>query len=314
MSPTNKLNLVGKTFGKLTVLISAGLNRHQKTLWLCQCECGNQKTVIGASLTQGKTVTCGCGKSERFLKINKEKFIDLVGQNFGKLKVVKLEYPYRINRHFYWYCICDCGKTKIASSHYLKWNSSGNPSCGCANRLQLNNQKFGKLFVKSLNDILGQRTYWNCICDCGNEKIASGKLLVNGDCKSCGCLNLEIMKNRTRENHPNWRFDMTDVEREFNKSRMYLPEYTEWRNSIYKRDNWTCQLSGQNKGLIEAHHIFNWANNKNERYDLDNGITLSVEVHKLFHKLYGRKFNTLEQFLEFKSRYISGEFCTDYSI
>lgn len=50
-------------------------------------------------------------------------------------------------------------------------------------------QKFGKLtvikFVRS-NKI---KTFWLCKCDCGNEKIASGRDLKCGNTKSCGCLN-----------------------------------------------------------------------------------------------------------------------------
>ena len=30
---------------------------------------------------------------------------------------------------------------------------------------------------------------WRCVCDCGNETITLGRHLVNGHCKSCGCLN-----------------------------------------------------------------------------------------------------------------------------
>ena len=29
---------------------------------------------------------------------------------------------------------------------------------------------------------------WRCKCDCGNETITHGRDLVNGHCKSCGCL------------------------------------------------------------------------------------------------------------------------------
>lgn len=61
------INLVGKKFGKLTV-ISRGpdTNRGQKApRWYCQCDCGNPvlKLVEGADLRRRKdpTLTCGCG-------------------------------------------------------------------------------------------------------------------------------------------------------------------------------------------------------------------------------------------------------------
>lgn len=30
-------------------------------LWLCQCACGKRKNILGASLRNGRTKTCGCG-------------------------------------------------------------------------------------------------------------------------------------------------------------------------------------------------------------------------------------------------------------
>ena len=34
-----------------------------------------------------------------------------------------------------------------------------------------------------------------------------------------------------------------------------LKKYKEWRNSIYKRDNWACIGCGKKKAVLEVHHI-----------------------------------------------------------
>lgn len=40
----------------------------------------------------------------------------------------------------------------------------------------------------SLNGRINNRTYWNCICSCGGNKVADYWNLVSGRTKSCGCL------------------------------------------------------------------------------------------------------------------------------
>ena len=55
----NKIrDLTGQTFGKLTVVRFAGIDK--KAMWLCRCECGTEKTVRGGDMTSGKTKSCGC--------------------------------------------------------------------------------------------------------------------------------------------------------------------------------------------------------------------------------------------------------------
>ena len=76
------------------------------------------------------------------------------------------------------------------------------------------------------------------------------------------------------------------------------PGYQQWINSVYKRDNYICQVTGK-RGLIHAHHLEAWNSNKELRYDIDNGITLLFSVHSEFHKKYGKGNNTREQFKEF---------------
>lgn len=54
-----KLNLINKTFGRLTVLKEI-LNTKRESRWLCQCECGNFVEIRGSALTGGVTKSCGC--------------------------------------------------------------------------------------------------------------------------------------------------------------------------------------------------------------------------------------------------------------
>lgn len=60
------------------------------------------------------------------------------------------------------------------------------------NPIDLTGKRFNRLVVleRASNDKDG-RTRWLCRCDCGNERIISGKCLRNGHTQSCGCLNKE---------------------------------------------------------------------------------------------------------------------------
>lgn len=57
-------NLTGKIYGRLKVIKQAddycSPCGQKKTMWLCQCECGNYCTVIGNNLQKGTTTSCGC--------------------------------------------------------------------------------------------------------------------------------------------------------------------------------------------------------------------------------------------------------------
>lgn len=55
-------------------------------------------------------------------------------------------------------------------------------------RIDLTGKRFGKLTVVSFNSMRGTRSYWNCVCDCGNEKVVSSDHMKNGDIVSCGCI------------------------------------------------------------------------------------------------------------------------------
>lgn len=59
-------NLTGQKFGKLTALYRYGYSdgKKKRITWMCRCDCGNEKVVIGEDLISGGTKSCGCLKSE----------------------------------------------------------------------------------------------------------------------------------------------------------------------------------------------------------------------------------------------------------
>lgn len=119
------------------------------------------------------------------------KFIDLTGQRFGGLVVIK-----KINTSR-WQCVCDCGNIVEEFSSYL--TNGRHRSCGCHNVKSLVGKRFGYLTVEervsSYVSPNGTKTVrWKCLCDCGNPKDVNGNSLKSGSTISCGC-----MKNADRK-------------------------------------------------------------------------------------------------------------------
>ncbi|MDE7323104.1 MAG: hypothetical protein K2N73_10345 [Lachnospiraceae bacterium] len=62
-------NMIGKRFGKLTVLEYAGVDSHRCKLFKCLCDCGKETTTRKSRLISGGTQSCGCLISEVWSKM-----------------------------------------------------------------------------------------------------------------------------------------------------------------------------------------------------------------------------------------------------
>lgn len=64
------IDLTGEKFERLSVK-SRSENKGTQTAWTCKCECGNEVVVVGASLINGRSKSCGCLQKESARKLKK---------------------------------------------------------------------------------------------------------------------------------------------------------------------------------------------------------------------------------------------------
>lgn len=147
-----------------------------------------------------KKYHCVCSVCHRESNIRVEKFSngnipgcrcrgrDLAGKTVGRWKVGD---RFQKNGKTWYHCTCECGtKRDIIKSSLLQ---GGSLSCGCLrddtkhqNVPDLTGKTFGLLTVQN-KVIKNHKTYWNCLCACGNTKEVKTNNLVCGLIKSCGC-------------------------------------------------------------------------------------------------------------------------------
>jgi len=72
-----------------------------------------------------------------------------------------------------------------------------------------------------------------------------------------------------------------------------------WKKASMERDEFTCQKCKIVGDKLCVHHINNFADFKELRTSISNGITFCKNCHQEFHKKYGNKNNTKKQLTEF---------------
>lgn len=92
------------------------------------------------------------------------------------------------------------------------------------------------------------------------------------------------------ESARNWRGGKV-AERKAFRGRI---EYKQWRDAVYRRDDWTCQDCGLRNGngkavCLHAHHIKRFSQYPELRLEISNGITLCKPCHERRHTKHGRR-------------------------
>ena len=220
-TPNCICSLIGKKINMLTVL-----GESEDHMLRCRCDCGKEVFYKDYILRSKERAPISCGhiensmvpesasassistssttsikktkKAEKTEKKKKkaDKCPNLVGNRYGRLKVMALDEPHASYRM--WRCHCDCGdEITIREGNLLSGNTR---SCGCLAGLK--GEVFGNLTVitpvkvakrakpKVPRGAEGAKEvkHYICRCICGNEITASFDDLYWGTKTDCGCI------------------------------------------------------------------------------------------------------------------------------
>jgi hypothetical protein len=121
----------------------------------------------------------------------------------------------------------------------------------------------------------------NATCQYCNEEFHYTKFTAKGvPRKYCSVKCYSATKHGS--GNPHWKGGLQHIYEERDYLMSQKP-YREWRLSVFKRDNFTCQKCNNKKDIC-AHHIKGWTKYPEFRYDVDNGQTLCKNCHQGSHK------------------------------
>ena len=181
--------------------------------------------------------------------------------------------------------------------------------------INLIGKRFGRYTVLSrATNKKGRHPRWNCVCDCGKYSVVDGANLKAGHTVSCGCFHSENVKRlmtpdkkekmrisrigrRGGEKSNFWKGGLTQRNYGIRTLIQHQYEYRLWRDTVFKRDDYTCQDCLCRGGVVNAHHIKPVAQiiaehglksiesivGCNELWNLWNGVTLCYNCHKKRH-------------------------------
>lgn len=245
-----------------------------------------------------------CNKCKKNIRIEKE--LDVLFNHFQDLKCTWISHKEYKGIQTLFTFQCPCGNVEEKKLVYI----IENPSCKECIRKRINednnftNEEVKRIIEDNSDCILLSTDYINrnskitLKCACSNVFTTYLPRFQYEDKKQCNpCGRLKV----TGENSYRWKGGITSETQKLRHSK----EYIHWRKSIFERDNFTCQCCLDSKGgNLHAHHILNFSDYDELRFDIANAVTLCNECHNpsvkgSFHHMYGTRNNTLEQLQEY---------------
>lgn len=242
---------------------------YQKSLVSCDI-CLAQRIVDKSSLKRSLDgnicFKCRCQN-------HTDRLSDIYYHNLAKKQNIRV---LQVGKHVRDISIWRCNHGHIWNNSYFTQERRKNPCNICANIVKLVEKDYINLANQKQIEYLGpfpsnSMTPTNWRCKCGETFCRSyGKVRMSNTCSCYDCKGDLISGNKHYLYNPN----LTEDDR---KKTRYSREYIFWAKQIYKMFNYTCQkcsIKGSQDNPLHAHHIYNWSEFVDLRFDINNGICL----------------------------------------
>ncbi len=240
----------------------------------CICEiCGNH-------FKSQKSTTTTCSKECQGFK--RRKRVKTYCDQCGKEVEIAL---YRFNNHKNHFCSLQCAnlyqkENPITGDDSSRYNSK-KIKCGfCGYEFELPKNRINR----------SKNNY--CSIECRDNHY---KIIYKGNNNP---MFGKVRENLKGEKHWNYNKELTQEERLNNRN---LQENDNFKRDVRERDNYTCCKCNKRGGDNVVHHLNGYDWDKENRFNINNGVTLCCSCHKEFHTLYGYGKNTLQQYQEWNN-------------
>lgn len=180
--------LIGQTFGELTILkiVDSRENSRLVRRCECRCSCGKITNPRVTTVTNGFIKSCGHAR--------KKDYSHLIGQTFNELTILKVMNS-KENSGTAQRCECRCSCGKITKPRVTDVVNGSTRSCGHLvgrtkrDYTKLIGQRFNELTIlKVMDSKENSRTVQRCECRCSCGKITKPRVtdVIRGYIKSCG--------------------------------------------------------------------------------------------------------------------------------
>lgn len=219
---------------------------------------------------------------------NVKRYINITGLKFNRL--LAIEYVYTQNRDACWLFKCECGEKVIKKAHVVKNNSV--KSCGCLNKETqhlMRKNKIGTFHTKEtkLKMSISAKNK-PPMTEATRKKFSiakTGRIFpMETRLKISKAQKGKLRPLTTGEKNGMWKGGITPINAKIRTSQ----EYKDWRITVFKRDNYTCNECGSQGVTLHADHIKPFAYYPELRLVIENGRTLCVPCHKKTDTYAGR--------------------------